>query len=532
MRQVLFVDHAFHRRTRSSAFFLDLLHRQFAVTVLAVDPDRPDLHALRAPPGTEAVVLWQLDYLAPIFLGQGLRTLVLPMFDGSANLPDAHFLAARGAGFANFSRALHERVRMLGLPSHLLRYVPPPVAEAELPRFDVLRGFLWQRRPQDGIDIALVRTLFGDQLASLHVHDVPDDPQAPRAADPPDLPFPVTRSTWFEDAAGYRAQLACCNVFIAPRAAEGIGLAMLEAMARGMLVVAHDQPTHNEYVCNWVNGVLFNKDAPGAANFADAAAIARRGWQSVRDRHPQWLAQAAQIGGMLAALPSPQPLPPHRLDHLIRTLPHAFAAGPEAYARTLAGPASAAAPPAAPPAFAAGPGVEEDEAAAPLLAPARDAQGLGTIDFANSGARPYLREGWSFDEPAWVWAEGLRATLAFRLPHPADTDITLRCLAWTANAQHPAPLLVGVLLNGHFVQEVRPADMISAIVLRLPRFMLRDGADNTLEFVMSSVFAAANDRRRVSCAFCQMEFLPATEEPAAPFRSIESGHAAPAFEKA
>ena len=46
-----------------------------------------------------------------------------------------------------------------------------------------------------------------------------------------------------------------CNVFIAPSENEGFGLAVLEAMARGLLVVASDIPGHREF-CNSGNSVL------------------------------------------------------------------------------------------------------------------------------------------------------------------------------------------------------------------------------------------------------------------------------------
>src|SRR5207253_7929729 len=55
--------------------------------------------------------------------------------------------------------------------------------------------------------------------------------------------------------------LESCNIFIAPRYAEGIGHAFLEAMARGMVVLAYNLPTHSEYISNWHNGILFDLDS-------------------------------------------------------------------------------------------------------------------------------------------------------------------------------------------------------------------------------------------------------------------------------
>jgi hypothetical protein len=520
MRRILFVDHPFHGRTASSAFFADLLRERFEVDAVAFDPQRPDRDLLAVAPGYFAAVLWQLDYLAPIFLGQGLRTLVIPMYDGSANLSDEHWLAARGGAFLNFSRALHERIRMLGLPSKLVKYFPPPAREDALPSFDTLRGFLWLRRPEEGIDVPLVARLFGNQLSALHVHNAPDNPYRTQADAglAAAWPFTITQSTWFERGEDYLARLADCNVFIAPRAAEGIGMAMLEAMARGMLVLANDQPTHNEYICNWVNGVLFNKDAAGLTDFGAAAAVARRGWQTVREGYPVWLAQAAEIADYVEALPAARALAGRDLDRLIRTIPASFAQGRDRYERTIAGVVAMRLTDEQADGFdgESNTFVPARNPWAPILsAPAgADSGMLGVIDFANGAARPYLRQGWSFDEPGWTWVEGLRATLAFRLPRRIATDLTLRCFTWTATGYHPAPLAVGVLLNGHYLQELRPTDTTAAVELRVPMFMLQAEGENELVFVMSSAFHAANDGRRISCAFCRLEFLERCDAPA------------------
>jgi glycosyltransferase involved in cell wall biosynthesis len=48
------------------------------------------------------------------------------------------------------------------------------------------------------------------------------------------------------------------NIYLAPRKIEGIGLSFLEAMAIGMVVVAYDNGTMNEYIKHDYNGYLFD----------------------------------------------------------------------------------------------------------------------------------------------------------------------------------------------------------------------------------------------------------------------------------
>jgi hypothetical protein len=65
------------------------------------------------------------------------------------------------------------------------------------------------------------------------------------------------------------------NVFFAPRAREGIGMAFLEAMARGQCVVANHAPTHSEYITHNVSGVLFDLQNPALLDFSGAPNLER-----------------------------------------------------------------------------------------------------------------------------------------------------------------------------------------------------------------------------------------------------------------
>lgn len=50
------------------------------------------------------------------------------------------------------------------------------------------------------------------------------------------------------------------NIFIAPRASEGVGMTFLEAMAKGCCVIAYDAPTMNEYIKDGGNGLLLRNE--------------------------------------------------------------------------------------------------------------------------------------------------------------------------------------------------------------------------------------------------------------------------------
>lgn len=298
--KILFLDHAFHRTTGSSNFFVELLSQRFEVDRHFLDPEVVDASPVFSQPlDHDLVLLWQFDFLAPMFLARGMRTVVIPMYDGSANMPPLHWAAARGARFVNFSRTLHERVLAAEVESKYVRFYPEPAPFADLPEFDTLRAFFWQRRPQD-IHWTAVHKMLARRIDALHVHNASDDPRlaAPIVrAEAADATCPITESRWFDSRAGYLSRMRQSNIYIAPRIAEGIGFGFLEAMAHGMLVLAYDEPTHTEYIANWVNGVLFNTRSTGPIDLEPSKCrdIARMGWQSVRLGREEWLSGAASL---------------------------------------------------------------------------------------------------------------------------------------------------------------------------------------------------------------------------------------------
>lgn len=309
--KILFLDHVFHRKTKSSNFFMDLIKENFDwVDVEYVDTECPsDIKALRSKRIHDLVIIWQLDYLAPIFLAAGYRTVVVPMYDGSANMPYEHWIGMSRASFVNFSRTLHERVIAAGCRSLTVKYFLPPVEEGQLPTFENLRGILWMRRPQDGLTPKLVQRMLDGQLTSLHVHNAPDDGN-PRKLSEPEYEtsaFQITESHWVRDTNAYLAALPRCNVFVAPRMSEGIGMAMLEAFSRGLLVIANDDAVHNEYVSNWVNGILFNLHNVGPFHVSSDMArdMAVSGWYGALSGYLEWLESRRQIVEFIRDTPEP-----------------------------------------------------------------------------------------------------------------------------------------------------------------------------------------------------------------------------------
>lgn len=509
MQKLLFIDHAYHQQTRSADFFVDVLRKQFDVATFYLTPEgRPDLRVLAAARKADIIVLWQMDFLAPALLTLGKPVIVIPMFDGSGGMPNLHWLFAQKARFFNFSLALNERIRMAGGKTMLLRYFPEPAVESELPRFDKLRAFFWQRRPDHGVDLSLVDKLLGNELDSLHVHNVADIPGnfRPRMQRAESSTYAYSESVWFKQKSDYVKCLANANVFIAPRVAEGIGMALLEAMAQGKLVLAHDAPTNSEYISSGCNGILFHKDHASAPIHVreHAAQMGRMAWRTVVEGRKQWLAAAPAI---LDWVEGTVPGPIVEMDHeaFFCDLWHAYYASLDEYSTFLSGNLALL-------------GELSDQTfeqildvigearadAVATLAPARECalDEDGVMDLTLDDDR-FTGTGWSNAEDDWRWAIGYRSELHFTGLDREKGKV--RCtFAASALPNLGKWVQCSIMLNEKLVFNGKITPGWSDYRFEFDASLLRD--DNRFTLSFDKALSLPTDSRMLSVCFRQFTF--------------------------
>lgn len=305
MKKLLFIDHIFHRRTKSFDFIVKMLSNIFDVEHEYIDPAEPFDHE-KFDTEAEYVVIAQVDFITPFFILMGKKVVVIQMYDGSFGLPDSHWILSRQARYINFSQTLHARAASLDCDSLCVKYSPDPIANISAKKFEKLKCFFWNRLPNSEINCEVVGRILKGQLDSCHVHLPRDDNQRGDESVKKFFDCPVTTSGWFENKAAFEAVLDSCNVFVAPRIAEGIGHAFLDAMARGMIVLAWDLPTHNEYISNWHNGILFNKNIGviSLKNRIDLHQISDNARKSLSNDHATWQLQKGKIADFILSCPS------------------------------------------------------------------------------------------------------------------------------------------------------------------------------------------------------------------------------------
>jgi hypothetical protein len=193
-----------------------------------------------------------------------LRLVWIPMWDEARGYADSWWARfPKRVRVVAFSREVSRRARAAGLDTLDLKFFFPP---DRFPPADWTGGrvlLYWNRvglvgknflarlcRELDvellihlrnsagGIPAALDYAL-GDRLGKTRVRNVESDRFLPPAE--------------------HRRILEQANLFLAPRSSEGVGLSLLEALARGCAAFAFDAPAMNEYIVHKDSGYLFRR---------------------------------------------------------------------------------------------------------------------------------------------------------------------------------------------------------------------------------------------------------------------------------
>jgi len=89
-----------------------------------------------------------------------------------------------------------------------------------------------------------------------------------------------------------------CGIAIAPRLSEGIGHGFLELMAKGICVIANDEATHNEYIIDGYNGILYSKNNP-IIDLSNWKYLARNSKMSIEVGYASWQLGKSRILNMI-----------------------------------------------------------------------------------------------------------------------------------------------------------------------------------------------------------------------------------------
>lgn len=292
-RNLVFWDHSYHSFTRSSEFFCDILKEDYEVFYFEDNSwrggARPKLHeVMNIEPSV--IIFWQTIPPPEIIRKVKATKIFVPMRD------DEHTLSTyfwKPYAFCDlrvvcFSREIYKKVRQLGLEAKYLHFYPEPDHLSFDNRTgDKLNIFFWQRTA--AITWETIKILLGNTLVDKIYFRLFPDPgyemTAGGSKTKKEIKLPSKEDIqkynihFFEDwltKENYLKILDDCHIFIAPRPLEGIGISFLEAMAKGLCVIAPDLPVANEYIINKHNGMLYDLEKPSPLDFKNIQKFCRQ----------------------------------------------------------------------------------------------------------------------------------------------------------------------------------------------------------------------------------------------------------------
>lgn len=299
MAKIAYVDHSFHKKTKSTCFLSEILRRYGHTVDNFWDESWNGGSPVNwsSVANHDVVIMFQSysNILEQYYRQLHPNIIFIPMLDQFGiwqgplfNLSN-FWESFQGSKVISFSGAVHAIAVSNGIVSYQCRYYQE-VADEDLSEMDGLHGFFWLRR-EDQIPWRTIRELLSEsKFDSFHIHLVPD-PGSPLPKIPSEEDvrhFKIKTSTWFKDKGDFERVLMRANVFFCPRTEEGIGQSFLEAMSRGQCVIAPNHGTMNEYILHGVNGLLYDSLNPTPMCFEKSKLIGCAARKSVAIGRRQW----------------------------------------------------------------------------------------------------------------------------------------------------------------------------------------------------------------------------------------------------
>lgn len=295
-KKIAFIGHSYHKKTKSSEFFIELLKQFFEVEVIWDESayGKPFARIEHIDHGYLGVIFWQ-----NLPDGETLRRLrvrnqniiFVPMYDAVTNV-DASFVSyCQDFKIICFSKALHRQFNSAGLDTLGIQYFPEP---GEFISGNPKKLFFWQR--SNAITIKTILSLLDRQAVGIHMHRAVDPYHTLTEPTEEEIKkYSITFSDWFETRNEMLSVVKEAGIYVAPREREGIGLSFLEAMAMGKAVIAVDNPTMNEYIVHNETGYLFDITKPVTIDIDRVLEIQKNTFAYMQKGYKKWQSQKQSI---------------------------------------------------------------------------------------------------------------------------------------------------------------------------------------------------------------------------------------------
>lgn len=252
--KILFYDHIFHNKTKSSGFFVNILKSFADVDIVYIAPDELSSQIFSDDKDVDVFIFWQI--MPSVKALQNIpydKIVFIPMYDACCAYTSKKWQQYGKYKFISFSEKVHKLLTKMNIRSLYIQYmVPIKYNNVNVAKDEKITIFIWKRSETLNLK-KLIRALenTGIEKAICHGFDFSDRIFSDK------IILEYTNG-WFDSHDEYIRTISKCHYFLQPRKFEGIGMAFLEAMSLGLCVISPNQATMNEYITNNVTGYLFN----------------------------------------------------------------------------------------------------------------------------------------------------------------------------------------------------------------------------------------------------------------------------------
>ena len=296
-KKLAFVDHNYHKKTRSGDFLREIFSEYFIIDDYwwSLSEETKLIKYLK---NYENIFFFQT--LIPsydLLKLRGRNLMWAPMYD---NLPfDWKYwkkIKYTNIKLLCFSKKVKLHVDKLGCRNIGLKYFfRPKEIKFKTPQKN-LNIFFWYRNDLKLNDwIGLFDLTKINKIVYL---DCPDPGKKSEEFDKITLDkykIELVKKPFLPQKTQYIEYVKNCDVYISPRKQEGIGMGFLEAMSMGKYIVSNDDSTMNEYITDKRIGFLINKKNDKLIDYNDIINSVNYRIQFAKNGYLQWLKQKNEI---------------------------------------------------------------------------------------------------------------------------------------------------------------------------------------------------------------------------------------------
>jgi len=279
MENIAFIDLEFHKKTKSSDFFQDILSVYFKINVFYENERKKYLNK-----NFDKYIFWQVipDFLDLIKL-KNKQIIFIPMYDGVV----LHKIAWERYKCFNikivcFCKKVYEFFTDIWFECFYIQYYLPPLNfKIDYSKKRIFFRYRWNISREN------VKKIIWNQNVEITIKNKPDPWYKSLNLSKEDIKkYDISfQDEFFDTKEEYFGYLSKHSIFIAPRRQEWIWMSFLESMSLWQCIIAYNDATMNEYIHNNKNWILTKFDEEiNLDNYVDI-------WKEAKRMYEIWLEQ-------------------------------------------------------------------------------------------------------------------------------------------------------------------------------------------------------------------------------------------------